>query len=333
MIPRGEIALTPVTPEVLAAFNNEDIFDACLDPTKDSELNNRKINYVKIFIAYIKEAHVDNYQELMNTILSSAISKGNNEIARMVIDSPDTNLDLFNNLGRSPLIHAIELRNNEIASILIKSKRCDLNIKSKIGDTALGAAAFNSPEIALQLIESKADVSIPYIASIPGMDAKPEDVVAPIDISDDLRVIYQLLLREAKPRDSSRFLENLFSISEKYRYGRNPRDLRDPNLLSCLTIFCKQQQELRDANPDDKARLSDKEFNQAKKYLDKLDALHKSHAEQTFDHLNAALKIIASGKFGPLSIINGYDAPLERISEEDFRASVSDERVISFKMR
>jgi uncharacterized protein len=80
----------------------------------------------------------------MGTPLMAAIVKGNNEMAKVLIDKK-ANLNLADANGVTALIYAIQFQNAEAIEMLLKNK-ADKSHKDKQGKTAFEYAAFSGNE-------------------------------------------------------------------------------------------------------------------------------------------------------------------------------------------
>ncbi len=283
---------------------SEAFFEASLEPTKDIELTSSRVRTVKRILELLKNSSSfeKEYKPFLSNVLTNAIIHGNKEIAFMIIDNSDCNLDLQDTEGKTVLMLATELDRVEILDKLIQSKRCNLELTDTEKETALFKAVLgHHRENAAQLIMAGANVNISI--NLPE-DKHIERKLYLLDFAFNLNlhIVNLLLIHGAKIKNASQFYNELI----KWNFLK-------PDYLSCLSFLCKQQQELRDGKSECEplSKLSDDEFARAKEKLDSLNKIKVSDAKEVLAKLEEGTNLTKD----TLTIINEYDAPFDRFDD------------------
>jgi ankyrin repeat protein len=222
-----------------------------------------------------------------STALLNAVAHGNKATVQALIDAK-ANVDLPTDTGVTALMLAAHEGNKAIAQTLIDAK-ANVNLSTLIGgDTALMLAATGEEEAIVQaLIDAKADVNMLNRYRCSALDYAIK--------AKRLSIITMLLNNHViinSPRALLSFLKEC------------PR--HDPNLISCLTILCRQESLWREARMP--SRLSEEHYQEAQDYLHEVTIFQN-------DHYLKGIKSITKQRAeertpfpasGPLGIIGDY---------------------------
>jgi len=282
--------------------------------TPDPELADLRMRKVKRILHLLKEAKVEKYDELLIACLSNSIASENHHIASMLIANPDCNLNFQNKEGKTLLMQIAELNYPDLFTQLIKTERCNLDIKDNDGETALfKAVSKNHQKIAEQLMAAGCDVNL-FFGEISEMKCPGMSLLNWAFTKDNLYMVHLLLKHGAKIHNANEFFDTLI----KY-------DRRNPALLSCLSILCRQQKELRESKftGDQSNLLNAERFIQAQQYLDKLTRIKLS----VFNEIAEGTNLLKD----PLDIIAEYDEPLKRFPHQEVDNFIFEDETPAFR--
>lgn len=296
-------------PVSMQALLEEAYIEVVFPATPDREIADLRMRKVKRVMYLLKEARAQNYEQILIVLLSRSIEGGNHQIASMLIENPDCDLNLQNEHGKTVLMQAVESNHPDLISQFIKSERCHLDRKDNDGETALFHAVYkNHQKIAELLMVARCDVNL-FFGEAPGMT-----LLDWAFIKNNLYMVHSLLKHGAKIHNANEFFDTLI----KY-------DRRNPDLLFCLSILCRQQKELRESKfaGEQRCLLNEERFVQAQNYLSKLTWIKLS----VFNEIADGTQLPKD----PLDVIAEYDEPLKRFSHQKVDSIIFADETPSFK--